>query len=63
MRRHRAQRNNNVNNNSNTLKPNHNTMKHDSVEQVIDENRRRGRPRIRDVLLRRKESSEKGNGF
>ena len=46
VRRHRAQRNNNVNNNSNTLKPN-NTMEHDNVEQVIDENRRRGRPRIR----------------
>ena len=46
VRRHRAQRNNNINNNSNTLKPNNNTVEHDNVEQVIDENRRRGRPRI-----------------
>ena len=47
VRRDRAQRNNNVNNNSNTLEPNNNTMEHDNVEQVLDENRRRDSPRIR----------------
>ena len=36
-----------MNNNSNTLEPNNNTMEHDNVEQVIDKNRRRGKSRIR----------------
>ena len=59
VKRRRAQRNNKVNNNSNTLEPNNNTMEHANVEQVIDENRRRGSPRIRCTSEEEKEFRER----
>ena len=61
--RERAQRNNNVNNNSNTLEPNNNRMEHDNVEQVIDENHRRGRPRIRRTSEEGREFRERQGGL
>ena len=61
VRRHRAERNNNVNNNSNTLEPNNNRKEHvvHNVEQVIDENRHRGRPRIRRTSEEEREFRER----
>ena len=41
------------------MEPNNNEIEHDNVEQVIDENSRRGRPRIRRTFEEEREFRER----